>query len=106
MLSKEENELLCRVGPGTPMGTLMRRYWLPALLSWELPAPDCAPLRVRLLGEDLVAFRDTSGRVGIAGRGLSRTASPRCGWGVTRTTACAASTTAGSSTSTATASTR
>ncbi len=56
MLSKEENDLLCRVGPDTPMGNLMRRYWLPALLSWELPAVDCAPVRLRLLGE---------GRVGI-----------------------------------------
>ena len=65
MLSKEENELLCRVGAGTPMGDLMRRYWLPALISWELPAADCPPVRLRLLGEDLVAFRDSEGRVGI-----------------------------------------
>ena len=59
MLSREDNELLTRVGPGTPMGELMRRFWIPALLSWELPEPDCPPVRVRLLGEDLVAFRDT-----------------------------------------------
>jgi len=65
MLSKEENELLCCVGPGTPMGTLMRLYWLPGALSSELPEADGRPLRVRLLGEDLIAFRDTSGRVGI-----------------------------------------
>jgi phenylpropionate dioxygenase-like ring-hydroxylating dioxygenase large terminal subunit len=65
MLSKEENELLCRVGSGTPMGTLMREYWIPALLSSELPERDGAPMRVRLLGEDLVAFRDSSGRVGL-----------------------------------------
>jgi len=65
MLSKEENELLVRVGPGTPMGGLFRRFWLPALLSEELPVPDCAPVRVRLLGEDLVAFRDSHGRVGL-----------------------------------------
>ncbi len=65
MLSKEENELLSRVGSGTPMGDLMRRYWLPALLSSELPAADCPPVRLRLLGEDLVAFRDSEGRVGI-----------------------------------------
>jgi phenylpropionate dioxygenase-like ring-hydroxylating dioxygenase large terminal subunit len=65
MLSREENELLTRVGPGTPMGEMMRRYWMPALLSEEIPAPDCAPVRVRLLGEDLVAFRDTAGRVGL-----------------------------------------
>src|SRR5262245_32982458 len=47
------------------MGDVMRRYWLPALVSGDLPEPDCAPLRVRLLGEDLVAFRDSSGRVGL-----------------------------------------
>jgi phthalate 4,5-dioxygenase oxygenase subunit len=65
MLSKEENELVTRVGPGTPTGRLMRRYWLPALLSTELPGPDCAPVRVKLLDEALVAFRDTNGRAGI-----------------------------------------
>src|SRR5437762_3545244 len=65
MLSTEENELICRVGPGTPMGLTMRRYWLPGLLSEELPESDCPPVRVRLLGEDLVAFRDTEGRVGL-----------------------------------------
>lgn len=67
MLSVQENETITRVGPGTPMGELMRRYWQPTLLSWELPEPDCAPVRIRLLGEDLVAFRDTSGRVGLVG---------------------------------------
>ncbi|MEA2642682.1 MAG: phthalate 4,5-dioxygenase [Chloroflexota bacterium] len=65
MLSQEENELLCRTGAGTPMGELMRRYWIPAMLSEELPEPDGTPVRVRLLGEDLVAFRDSAGRVGI-----------------------------------------
>ena len=61
MLSTEDNELLCRVGPGTPMGTLMRQYWIPGALSSELPESDGAPMRVRLLGEDLIAFRDSSG---------------------------------------------
>jgi phthalate 4,5-dioxygenase oxygenase subunit len=65
MLSREENQLLTRVGPGTPMGDVMRRYWLPVLLSRELPGPDGAPMRVRLLGEDLVAFRDSQGRLGL-----------------------------------------
>ena len=65
MLSKEENELLTRVHPGTPMGHLFRRYWIPALLSEEIPEPDGPPVRVRLLGEDLVAFRDTQGRIGL-----------------------------------------
>jgi hypothetical protein len=54
MLSREDNELLCRIGPGTPMGDFMRQYWIPALTSSELSGPDCAPLRVRLLGEDLI----------------------------------------------------
>lgn len=65
MLSPADNELVTRTGPGTPMGDLMRRYWLPALLERELPGPDCAPVRVQLLGERLMAFRDTSGRVGL-----------------------------------------
>jgi phthalate 4,5-dioxygenase len=65
MLSKEDNELLCRVGPGTPMGDLMRQYWIPGILSSELPRPDSDPLRVMLLGEQLIAFRDTNGNVGV-----------------------------------------
>src|SRR5438045_4229724 len=65
MLAREDNERVTRVGPGTPMGDTMRRYWIPALLAWELPEPDCPPVRVKLLGEDLVAFRDTDGRVGL-----------------------------------------
>ena len=65
MLTTEQNEKLTRVGPGTQMGNLMRRYWVPALLSWELPAPDCPPAEVRLLGEDLIAFRATDGSVGL-----------------------------------------
>ena len=65
MLSREENQLLTQTGPGTPAGEYFRRYWLPALLASELPAPDCPPVRVRLLGEDLIAFRDTKGQIGI-----------------------------------------
>ena len=65
MLSSEDHEILNRVGPGTVMGNLLRRYWTPALLSAELPNPDDPPVRVRLLGEDLVAFRDTDGGVGL-----------------------------------------
>jgi phenylpropionate dioxygenase-like ring-hydroxylating dioxygenase large terminal subunit len=67
MLSQEENQLLTHVSPGTPMGDLFRRYWIPALLSEQILAPDCAPVRVRLLGEDLVAFRATDGKVGLLG---------------------------------------
>ncbi|MBL8549254.1 MAG: Rieske 2Fe-2S domain-containing protein [Hyphomonadaceae bacterium] len=65
MLSAQDNERLVRVGPGTPCGNFMRRYWQPALLSAELPEKDGAPLRVRLLGEDLLAFRNTDGAVGL-----------------------------------------
>ncbi|MFM9967125.1 MAG: Rieske 2Fe-2S domain-containing protein [Burkholderiales bacterium] len=65
MLTREENDLLTRTGPGTRMGDLMRRYWIPALLTDELPAPDSPPKRLTLLGEKLVAFRDTKGRVGL-----------------------------------------
>jgi phthalate 4,5-dioxygenase len=65
MLSREENELLTCTGPGTPGGNYFRRYWLPALLASEVPVPDCPPVRLRLLSEDLIAFRDTDGRVGV-----------------------------------------
>jgi phenylpropionate dioxygenase-like ring-hydroxylating dioxygenase large terminal subunit len=65
MLSQEENELLTRLGPGTPMGTLMRQYWVPAMVSSELPGPDSDPVRVMLLGEKLIAFRDSTGQVGL-----------------------------------------
>ncbi len=65
VLTAEDNELLCRVGPGTPMGHMLREYWHPVLLSSELTERDSSPLRVRLLGENLIAFRDTSGRVGM-----------------------------------------
>jgi nitrite reductase/ring-hydroxylating ferredoxin subunit len=72
----EQNEFLTRTGPGTPMGELFRSYWLPALLADELPGPDCPPLRVQLLSERLVAFRDSQGRPGLidefcAHRGVS-----------------------------------
>ncbi|WP_439590090.1 Rieske 2Fe-2S domain-containing protein [Hydrogenophaga sp.] len=65
MLNSKDNETICRVGPGTPMGVLMRRYWHPVCTSVQLPTPDSPPLRVRLLGEDYVAFRDSEGRVGM-----------------------------------------
>jgi len=65
VLSAEDNEILTRVGPGTPMGNVLRRYWIPACLSAEIAEPDGPPVRVRLLCEDLVAFRDTDGRVGL-----------------------------------------
>lgn len=76
MISAEQNEYLCRTGPGTPMGNMFRRYWLPALMASELPEPDCAPVRVQLLSERLIAFRDSNGKLGLmdefcAHRGVS-----------------------------------
>src|SRR5688572_20189567 len=76
MISAEENRDLTRVGPGTLMGGLFRRYWLPALLAAEIAEPDGPPVRVKLLGESLVAFRDTNNQVGLidefcAHRGVS-----------------------------------
>ena len=65
MLTLEENQLLTRVGAGTPMGQFMRRFWLPVLLARELPTPDCDPVRLQILGERLVAFRDSTGRLGL-----------------------------------------
>ena len=76
MLRKEQNELLTQTGPGTPAGRLFRSYWIPALLAEELPENDCPPVRVKLLSERLIAFRDTTGRYGLidefcAHRGVS-----------------------------------
>ncbi len=65
MFTREDNELLTRVAPGTPMGALLREYWTPACLASEIAEPGSAPLRVRLFGEDLIAFRDSEGAVGL-----------------------------------------
>jgi nitrite reductase/ring-hydroxylating ferredoxin subunit len=69
MLSRENNEMLTRVGPGTPMGDVLRRYWTPACLSAEIPETDGPPVRVRLFGENLVAFRNSEGKVGLLAEG-------------------------------------
>ncbi len=76
MLKKEHSDLLTQTGPGTPMGEMFRRYWMPALLAEELPENDCPPVRVKLLSERLLAFRDSQGRYGLidefcAHRGVS-----------------------------------
>ncbi len=76
MLKKEHNDLLTQTGPGTPMGEMFRSYWIPALLAEELPENDCPPVRVKLLSERMLAFRDTDGRYGLidefcAHRGVS-----------------------------------
>lgn len=65
MLTREDNELLCRVGPGTPMGDVFRSFWNPVLLAEELPETDPRPVRLKVLGENLVAFRDGSGNLGL-----------------------------------------
>jgi phenylpropionate dioxygenase-like ring-hydroxylating dioxygenase large terminal subunit len=65
MLSKEDNDILTQTDRGTPMGELFRRFWVPVLLSEEIPLPDGPPVRFRVLGEDLLAFRDTEGRPGV-----------------------------------------
>jgi phthalate 4,5-dioxygenase oxygenase subunit len=76
VLKKEQNDLLTQTGPGTPMGQMFRNYWIPALLAEELPENDCPPVRVKLLSERMLAFRDTNGRYGLidefcAHRGVS-----------------------------------
>jgi phenylpropionate dioxygenase-like ring-hydroxylating dioxygenase large terminal subunit len=76
MLRKEQNDLLTQTGPGTPMGRMFRSYWMPALLASELPENECPPVRVKLLSERLLAFRDSEGRYGLidefcAHRGVS-----------------------------------
>ena len=75
MLSREDNELLVRVGPDTAMGKLMRLYWIPFLLARDVPA-DGLPYRVRLLGEDLVSFRDTEGKVGLVDQACPHRGAP------------------------------
>ena len=65
MLTKEENDLLCRVEGDAPMGGIMRRHWLPACLIEQVPEPDGDPVKIRLLGENLVVFRDSDGKVGV-----------------------------------------
>src|SRR5215468_233508 len=65
MMTAEENDLLCRVEGDAPMGQIMRRHWIAACLSEEVAEPDGTPIKVRLLGEDLVVFRDSKGRVGV-----------------------------------------
>ena len=65
MLKREINDLLTQTGPGTPMGNLLRQYWIPAMLAEELPEDDCPQVRVKLLSERLIAFRDSEGSYGL-----------------------------------------
>ena len=89
MLSVEQTEMLTKVGPGTPMGELLRRYWTPILLLEELPEPDCPPVRVRIFCEDLIAFRDSQGRL-ASWRSSALTGRPASSSGATRRAASAA----------------
>jgi len=68
MLTRHDNETLTRTDQGTPMGDVMRRYWIPALLASELTGPDCPPVRVKLLGEQLVAGATARGHSRARGR--------------------------------------
>ena len=65
MLSVEDNELVTNTNKGAPMGELFRRFWIPVALSEELPGPDCVPVKLKILGEDLIAFRASDGKVGL-----------------------------------------
>jgi phthalate 4,5-dioxygenase len=76
MLKKEQNDLVTQTGPGTPLGQLFRSYWMPVLLAEELPENECPPVRVKVMSERLLAFRDTDGKCGLidefcAHRGVS-----------------------------------
>ena len=68
MITAEENELLTRTGAGTPMGEYFRRFWLPVCLSEEIPAPDSAPVRVEVMGESLIVFKASDGRIALVER--------------------------------------
>ena len=104
MLRAEDNAFLTESGQGTPMGNLLRCFWLPVLLSKELPEPDGEPKKIVVMGEELLAFRDSGGAVGVIDR-IVRIAAPISGSAATRNAASAASITAGSSTPKAAAST-
>src|SRR3546814_18240434 len=64
-MDKNTAETLVRTGPGTAMGQLLRRYWVPVVAVSEIPEPDCPPVRVQIMGEKLLAFRDTEGKAAL-----------------------------------------
>ena len=97
MLSREDNDLVTQTNQGTPMGNLIRRYWVPALLSEEIPAADCPPVRVKLMGEDLVAFRDTKD-ASVSSASTAPTAARRFFSAATKSAVCAVFTMAGNTT--------
>src|ERR1700691_683753 len=69
MLTRENNELICRVGADTPIGKALRRYWIPVLQSSDLPEPDCDPFPLEIMGDRFVAFRNSEGVVGVLDEG-------------------------------------
>ena len=98
MLRRDENELLVHTGPDTLMGQYLRRFWTPVLLASELPDADCPPVRVRVMGERLIAFRDSLGRIGLLAEVCPHRRASLY-WAAMRSAGCAACITAGSSTS-------
>lgn len=64
-MKREDNDRIVKVGPDTPAGRMLRRYWHPIALSEQLPKPDCPPVFAKLLGERFAVFRDSSGKVGV-----------------------------------------
>ena len=95
-MNSEESRQFSQTGPGTVMGSLLRRFWTPALLSSELVA-DGSPVRVRLFGENLVAFRASDGQVGLFGENCAHRGASMY-FGQTARAVCVAGTTAGSTT--------
>ena len=65
MITREDNEMLCRVENDAPMGRLMRQHWMPICLTEEVAEPDCDPVAAQVLGDKLVVFRDSEGQVGV-----------------------------------------
>ena len=102
MLTQIDNELICKTGAGTPMGEYLRRFWIPALCSDEISEPDSPPVRVKILNEELVAYRDTNGDVGLLDNYCPHRRAAFSSVG-TRSVACVASITAGNLTLTVTA---
>ena len=100
MLRKEQNELLAQTGSGTAMGQLFRSYWLPALMTEELPENDCPPVRIKVLSERLLAFRDTEGRYGLIDEFCARNcgSQPLLWFGRNEELGCAVPITAGNTT--------
>ena len=97
MISAQDNDLMCRVENGAPMGEIFRRHWIPACLAEEVSEPDGDPVKIRLLGEDLVVLSETTKASSAFSTNIARIAALLWPSAATRNAACAASTTGGSS---------